>query len=516
MLILSSLSRWAKNNRNEALVLATILALATIFRLWRIDEYLPFMGDEGRDVRVVYRFLTNFDLMFIGPRTSIGDMYLGPLYYYFIAPLLFLFRFSPTGPAVSVAVIGIATVALLFYVAREWFGKKAAAVASFLYASAPILINLSKHSWNPNIMPFFALLSIYSMWRVWSKKEYRWLLILGISYAFVLQSHYLGLLLLPTLALMWASSFLSAKSSPGTLHKLLLLSLFAFLLFIFLMSPLFLFDYKHGWHNLQSVKLFFAHRQETVSAKPWNALPALWPLWQGKVVMELVTASQKVLSVAVSALVVTGTTHYIWSARKSLQTRLLKINTPVTPFILTLTWIGTGLLGLGSLKQSIFAHYFGFMFPAVFLLLGALYEKYWQGKLKLVVLTTLILISVANLVNNPLKYAPQRQMQRVQEVNKKIIEEANGKPFNFGLVAKRNYEEGYLYFFELSGSPVRIVDPQHKETITDQLFVVCEDSDCQSPVYSAKSEVAHFGPSKVEKEWEIGGVKLYKLTHHAI
>src|SRR5687768_8553904 len=120
------ISSWIKKNKTEFVLLLGILLIAAVFRLWRIDEYLPFLGDEGRDVRVVRRFLTDFDLMFIGPRTSIGDMYLGSAYYYLIAPFLLLFNFSPTGPAVFVALLSVATVFLIWYIAREWFGKMAA------------------------------------------------------------------------------------------------------------------------------------------------------------------------------------------------------------------------------------------------------------------------------------------------------------------------------------------------------------------------------------------------------
>src|SRR3989344_2121363 len=269
---------WIKTNRIEAFLLVAILFLAAVLRLWRIDEYLPFLGDEGRDVRVVRRFLTDFDLMFVGPRTSIGDMYLGPLYYYLISPFLLIWNFSPTGPAVFVAFLGVATVFLVWFVAREWFGKVAGIAASLLYAISPVVVGLSKHSWNPNIMPFFSLLSVYGMWKVWSKREYKWLLVLGISLAFVVQSHYLGLLLLPTLGIFWFLTLLMVRNKKEEIKRFLVFSFFGFLVFALLMSPLALFDYKHGWRNAGAMKKFFTERQTTVSARPWTAIPTMWPV----------------------------------------------------------------------------------------------------------------------------------------------------------------------------------------------------------------------------------------------
>lgn len=491
----------------QALPLLLILLLAAIFRLWRIDEYLPFLGDEGRDVRVVYRFVTQFDLMFIGPRTSIGDMYLGPLYYYFISPGLFLFNYSPTGPAVMVALTGIATVTFIYAVAKEWFGKTAAIVSAFLYAISPTVINLSKHSWNPNIMPFFALLCVYGMWRVWKTRQMWWLPIVGVSFAFVLQSHYLGLLLVPTLGILWLATLWELHKNRNK-KQFLLLSVAAFVIFALLMSPLFLFDYKHGWHNVQSMKLFFTHRQETVSARPWAAIPEAATLWANKVVGEIMFTGHKAASIAISLILAILTGILLWTDRK-------KLTTSKASFLLLVVWIGVGLVGIASIKQNIFAHYFGFMFPAPFLLVGVISQKWWDSKkwaaMLLVGIATVFCIS-----NNPLRYPPQRQMQRVQEIDRKIIEESEGRPFNFGLVAERNYDEGYLYFFEIWKAQVRQADPQHlSETVTDQMFVVCENLPC-NPTTSAKAEIAHFGPSKIEKEWEIGGVKLYKLSHHQL
>ena len=77
---------------------------------------MEFLGDQGRDVLVIRNFFKHKDLFFIGPQTSIGNMYLGPYYYYLIAPALLLANFNPVGPAVFIALFGIATTYLIFFV----------------------------------------------------------------------------------------------------------------------------------------------------------------------------------------------------------------------------------------------------------------------------------------------------------------------------------------------------------------------------------------------------------------
>ncbi len=520
-----SVKVWLRDNKTEAILLFLILILAAFFRFWKIGEYLPFMGDEGRDVRVVGRLLTDFDLMFIGPRTSIGDMYLGPLYYYLIAPFLWLFGFSPTGPAVFVALLGTVTVGFIWFVAREWFGKTAAGTAAFLYAISPVVIAFSRHSWNPNIMPFFSLLSIYGIWRVWQKHEWKWLLVLGVSFAFVLQSHYLGLLLLPTIGIFWlltAYTLISKKqqinSKNWKVKKFLFFSLFSFLLFALLMSPLFIFDAKHDWRNLDAMKRFFTERQVTVSVKPWNALPSFLPLWNKQVVTDLVVAKNDRWGQFVGSAILFGTVFLFFSRipvlhSKTVDTLLL------SPLSLITVWILVGLVGLGLYKQSIYTHYFGFVFTAPFILAGVILQEIWKAR---PVVAAVIIVGLVwiNIRENPLKYPPQRQMQRVQEIDRKIIEESSSKPFNFALIAKRNYEEGYLYFFELWNAPVKEIDAQRPgETIAEQLFVVCEDTekpgepDPCNPINHPKAEIANFGWSKIEREWQVGGFRLFKLVH---
>ena len=53
-----------------------------------------------------------------------------------------------------------------------------------------------------------------------------------------------------------------------------------------------------------------------------------------------------------------------------------------------------------------------------------------------------------------------------------------------------------------------------KDTITKQLFVVCEmPVEKCDPTHNAKAEVANFGWSKIESEHEAFGVNIFKLVH---
>ncbi|KKU03469.1 MAG: hypothetical protein UX99_C0024G0004 [Candidatus Amesbacteria bacterium GW2011_GWB1_47_26] len=470
--------------RWEALAIVAILAAAAFVRLYKIDQYMTFLGDEGRDVSVVRDMLIGRKFTLIGPGTSIGNMYLGPLYYYMMLLPLALFNFSPVGPAVQIALLGMATVALLWWVGRQWFGRVPALLISILYSLSPVIITYSRSSWNPNIMPFFALLSIYGIWKVWRLGYWRWLVVTAIAFAFVLNSHYLGLLLFPVLGLF---RFLSKKTPKAKYYSLI--SIFSFLI---LMSPLLWFDLRHNWINVRAVTAFFTDRQTTVNLKAYKALPNLWPLWVD-INTSLLAAKNKPLGAATAILLIGGLVYLIKSR-------------PSKDFWFTATWMSVGLIGLGLYKQHIYDHYYGFLFPAPFLLLGFILEKI--KKWAWLVFGALLL---ANISNFPLRFSPNNQLAHTQEIAGFIKEQASGQPFNLALIAKRNYDKGYVYFLDIQKAPYYTIH----QKLSDQLFVICEDPVCE-PINNPLWEIAAFGWAKIDRQWEFPwGTKLFRLVHNS-
>ncbi len=457
-------------------------------------------------------------------------MYLGPLYYYMMAPALLLANFSPVGPAVMIALLGVATIFFVWYVAREWFGNVAAFISAFLYSIAPVVITYSRSSWNPDIMPFFSLLSIYSIWKVWVKSEFKWLLVLGISFAFVLQSHYLGLLLVPTMGLFWMLSFLKIYHLPSTIYQplkrnFIKYSLLGSAAFLILMSPLVIFDARHGWRNFSAIKIFFTERQTTVSARPWTSIPKIWPIFRDDYISRIFVGTNLFWGkfAALAAAIVTFLYTLINKSKiieflKSEKPKENQSNTFVSGFLIVVVWILFGLLGMGLYKQHVYDHYFGFIFPAIFLLWGGLSQWVYtnfENDGKILVVTSFILLTVFNLIKNPLRYGANHQLKRAVEVAERIKNESGGNRFNLAVIAERNYEDGYQYILEKDGVEIIDIDAQLPGTITDQLFAVCEmpEEKCD-PTHNPKAEVANFGWSAVNGKWSVMGVTIYKLIHY--
>ncbi len=479
--------------RWEMLLLGIIMIVAGYLRLYKIDQYMTFLGDEGRDAFVVRDMVLGRHFTLIGPGTSVGNMYLGPLYYYLMYPSLALWELSPVGPAVMVVGFGLLTIALLWWVGRQWFGRAPALWATFLYAISPTIVNYSRSSWNPNIMPFFALLAMYGVWKVWRYGYWRWLVITAVSMGFVLNSHYLGLLLAPVIALFW---ILRRKDDSWWKY-----SGVALIVFLILMSPLVIFDMRHGFTNFLALKTFFTDRQTTVNLKFYKSIPLLYPLWQ-QIVQSMVTAHNELVAkiAAVVLLVLFG----LAGLRKSVR----------RDWVFLLVWVFVALVGLGLYKQHIYDHYFGFIYPAIFLLVGFCIDVLWRNKfIRILAVLGVVFLTVLNFYNSHLQYGPNNQLAHTRQITDFILRESGDQNFNLALLSKGNYDMSYRYFLPLENSRYKTIH----EGLTEQLFVVCEiqPADSCQPIGNPLWEIASFGWAKIDREWEFPwGVKLYKLIHN--
>ncbi|MBI1919242.1 glycosyltransferase family 39 protein, partial [Candidatus Microgenomates bacterium] len=176
------------------LSLVGILLLAAFLRLYKISDYMTFLGDEGRDVLIVKHLLEG-DLVGLGPTASVGGFFTGPIYYYLMAPFLWLFRLNPVGPAIMVALFGIATVFLVFLAGKIFFNTKAGIIASALYTVSPVIIAFARSSWNPNPLPFFSLLAVLAIYQGVKSGRWWFFVFAGIMLGIALQLHYIALFL---------------------------------------------------------------------------------------------------------------------------------------------------------------------------------------------------------------------------------------------------------------------------------------------------------------------------------
>lgn len=521
--MITKIIKWVKANRVETFIILLILLIAAILRLYRIDAYMTFLGDEGRDALIIKRILTTGDIPLIGPPTSVGNMYLGPLYYYMMTIPMTISWLNPIGAAVQVALIGTATVGLIYYLSREWFGKLSAITASILYALSPVNIIYSRSSWNPNPAPFFALLFILGFYKAFKTKNYLWLILSGGAAAFAVQMHYLALILIPVGFILWLfqaykhslkTSFESELSNSVYEQKkkrngkrLILGTVLAIGLFLILMSPLLIFDLKHNFMNYRALTTFFSNRETTVNLNILNTLGRYPTIYIDSLIGRYVTGDNQTLKNIVSLVLFLPlfASIYLWRKGEKIRWGIFALY----------VWLLIGVSGLVLYKQTVYDHYIGFLNPVPFMLIGAIaasFRALRQADVKIArnfFLILVVILLIGEIIRSPLIISPNNQLKRTQDATKFVIEQAGGKPFNFALLAEHNYDAAYQFYLDIYGFKPKVL-PFEK---TDQLFVICEDKVC-NPVGNAKYEIAAFGWTKIEYEKEFQGLKIFKLVHN--
>jgi 4-amino-4-deoxy-L-arabinose transferase-like glycosyltransferase len=509
--------------RNWLIIL--IVIFSAFLRLYRIADYMTFLGDEGRDALVVYNILHG-KLTLLGPTASVGGFFLGPIYYYFMAVFTLLFNYDPVGPSVMVALFGIATVYLVYKVTNVFFGKRGAIIASLLYAVSPLVVAYSRSSWNPNPLPFFSLLTLYFLYKAVLSNRKNLFIFCGFLLGIAIQLHYLTVFLGVIVAVyVLFSNLIFVKNKLSFLYKTV--NQYFFLLIGFLIGwlPFLAFEFRHGFANIISIFNFVFHSGKTggnldfvktiqdvtfrLFARLVMAFPApeqissidksLISLWKTAVVILII----------VSILVLF---FKLVTSFKDKKEELLK-------YLLLTTWLVLGIGMFGFYKKSIYDYYFGFMFPLPFILSGLsisfISKKIPRGVIFAIIVTFALFL--VNIQGIPFRYEPNRQLDQVRRISQFVYDKTDDKPFNFALITGGNSDHAYRYFFTVWGHPPVTIDEPNKDperkTVTDQLLIVCENFPC-NPLGHSLWEIAGFGRAEIAGEWDVSVVKVFKLKHY--
>ncbi len=494
----------------------SILLLGSYLRLYRIADYLTFLGDEGRDVLVVKRMIVDGKWTLLGPTASVGGFYMGPIYYYFMLPFLWLWKLDPVGPAIMVALFGVVTIFLLYKFADEYFGRFVGLAASSLYAVSPVVIAYSRSSWNPNIVPFFSLMVAYKCMRLFEQRTACNAFWIGILLGIGVQLHYTFLFIFPVVFI-WLLLYLR--------QNFIKYCLWCAAGFLVGFSPFLAFEFRHGFTNLRGIFGFITEGKDTgfaLSHFLWNIKDIFFRIFgrlilripDGGIFDNLTQAQKNIWTMGVWIFALSSVVFPVLLYKYSVYSKRQKI-------VLQLVWLWlcTVLLMFGLYKKSIYDYYFGLFFVVPFILSALALSRIWAyNKIgKLIAGSIVFGILFFNWQGRPFIYEPNRQLNQAKIIAQAVLEQTNGMPFNFALITGGNSDHAYRYFFEIwNSAPITIenavIDPDRK-TVTDQLLIVCEDPNCE-PLGHSLWEVSGFGRAEIAGVWNVSVVKVYKLVHY--
>lgn len=467
-----------------------LLFIAGLFlRLYRLDGFVTFLGDQGRDAIIIRRILTLEHWPAIGAPTSVGQVYLGPFYYYFMAPWLALFAFNPIGLAFGTAIISSLFIVLNYFLVKDLFNEKVALISTFFITFSKTLIDFSRFSWNPNLLPIFSFLFFYFFIKARKIGNHSLYFAAGALLSFSLQLHYLALFLILAVVEILIVDFIFKKKTFN-LKEFKKLSFFA-AAFIFFTLPLLIFDIRHGFLNTKNFINLFKASNTVTSGNLGGFINSFNALNNYSFFINFPISISLIFLVFLIILT-------IKSFKNADNLRVILIF-----FLLT-------FFGISVYSGPKYAHYLGPLFVLYYLVLAYLLAKITKIKLHKPILAAVFAIFVFfNFKGlNFFSSSPSNQIEKARVVAADILENIKNDRYQLTAIPDKYSDSTYRYFLEIWGK--RALD---KDTLdrANELFVVCEKI-CW-PIGNPQWEIAYFAATSVEKKWQRYDLAIYKLKH---
>lgn len=438
-----------------------IVLTSLIVRVYRIEATMTFLEDEGRDLLIVKRMLDTRRPVLLGPQTSTGNMYLGPLYYYFITPALVLSRMDPVGPALLIALTGVLTTYLLYVLGKKWFSPRAGYLGAIMFAVLPMSVMVTRASWNPNLVPLITTMMLLSYDQVIKKSRPLDYLIYGGLVGIMVQLHYMALIFCAVLSL---AILINQRSRWSLLLRGTALS---FVGFILMLMPFIIFEIRNDGVNTKAIARYIQAKEERNIRYD---LP-LWLWWNkvGKTSYRLIgnTLVGSEMGVQKATPLVVAL-----SSALVLLTLLLSLKKKKWQYLRLFVIFVASMSILGIYQESIHLHYIEFALVLVIMLLAGIFQK---SSPRALISFTLFMITLILLLGGKrtLEYVNSgetHQVEKVQKVASYIVQKAEGKPYNV-VSTQGVYTTPFQYFLALSNNPP-------VKTLTPLVFDICEGGPC--------------------------------------
>lgn len=452
-----------------------------------------FLGDQGRDALIVKKIVLFQNFPAIGPPSSIGEVFLGPFYYYLVSPFLALTRLNPVGLAIGVALISTVGIYFAYSIVRKSLSDKIALFFFFLATFSFELVRISRFSWNPNLLPYFSFVTVYffvSSLKEKNKYTIRDTLLFGLFFGLSFQLHHLaGLLALP-IALYFLICLIRRKTA-----SLFVVPFVSLGMFLVTLLPVAIFELRHQFLNTRNLISVFT-QQNIVSSGPLYR--RMYDINAAFIEYVFYFKFSPPIALGIMVLILGSV---IWRLKKK-QNELILMHL----FVVILY-----LFGFSRVNSNLIPHYYNVIYLSFYLLLAYILTP---KKINIGGIVSFILLGgfvIWNVMGQDfITSNGAYQDKSPREVGSFIATQEGLKRINITTYPTDfTSRDCYQYFIELYGGSV--VGGASSE-VTDILYVLCDKQPCKV-INSDSWNIQMFGPAKIDTMWKKGGIYVYKLVH---
>lgn len=424
--------QWIKSHRTEFIILILILAVGGFFRLYQVGEWMHFGQDEGRDAFMVRSMAADGDVQLLGPAAPNNrpDFHLGPFFYYLQVPFYWLSGMSPAGGAWAVGLFSLITIYLVYAVGKNFFSRPAGLIAAALFSASYLMVYYGRWAWNPNVVPFFALLIFLSLYKLAKIKESQkneyYLYVLAASFGLIIQLHGTALMALPVILLFYFIIY-----RPRIACKKYI---FAILIVIILNLPSIAYDLTNDFNNTKGFWAVITQSESQQSLGWWDRTTDTYEVWQNFWHENLLHGKTDWIFFVLLAGSIIFVLIKLWPIKKAREN---------PGIILSLLWLIIPFVIFTFYKEAIPMHYFCLIFPLPFLLLAGVLNYFWRLKIQKIVIILIVLAIFSWQFNYSAQFlvdlAPNGRrassypvtLSDMQAAVNYIIEDSQGEKINF-------------------------------------------------------------------------------------
>lgn len=222
-----------RNKFKLQLFISILLIVAVALRVWNLETTSRFLWDESSDLLRMQEIWESKNITLIGPISEAGDKVFSSLTYYMLLPAAIMGGFDPLSPVYASVFWGLLTIAMFIVLLRKQKldNFKFVCGALLLVIWLP-LVQASRWAWNPNLIPFWVVLSLLFI----KGKKLHWKFLAGLSMGMTIHHHYLSAFMIIIFILSWGFRK----------HRKRILNITAFALGVFFaILPFIIFDLTH-------------------------------------------------------------------------------------------------------------------------------------------------------------------------------------------------------------------------------------------------------------------------------
>lgn len=235
----------------ENIILLLIFLLFFFLRFYQVPERFFFGIDEEYSSLLALSIIKDFHIIWIGLSAANTGFYVGPGVIYIHSFLLWLSKLDPIILAYLASILGSIFSVLFYFTVKHLFNKKVAYLATIVYGLSSFVIMYDRRFWNSAFIPGIVLLFYLSL--IKSAKNPLWYILTAILLGISFHINASLFVFIPIIVTIIIWRFIHKPISTSfNKFQLISTSLFSFISFLLIYSPLIVFDFVHNFDNLKT------------------------------------------------------------------------------------------------------------------------------------------------------------------------------------------------------------------------------------------------------------------------